>query len=96
MAVLLNWSSAVTVLENADPAVAEAGAATAKCVADAAVTRIEADVPVMDAVIVSVAVTVCVPAVFSVSLNVSVPFVSVEFAGSTACPSLEVKCTVPL
>ncbi len=55
MAVLLNWSSAVTALENADPAVAEAGAVTAKCVADPAATAIEPVVPVMDAETVSVA-----------------------------------------
>ena len=37
----------------------------------------------------------CEPAVFSVTLNVPVPDVSVEFAGSVAFPSLELKCTVP-
>jgi hypothetical protein len=31
----------------------------------------------------------------SVALNVPVPDVSVEFAGNTEAPSLEVKCTVP-
>ncbi len=35
------------------------------------------------------------PPVLSVAANVPVPFVSVEFAGSVADPSLLVKCTVP-
>ena len=95
--MLSNGSVAFTVTSCESPgADGFASPLTSRCVAALAFTLIEADVPVMDAVIVSVAVTVCVPAVFSVSLNVSVPFVSVEFAGSTACPSLEVKCTVPL
>ena len=53
--------------------------------------------PVIDAVTVSVAVIICVPAVFSVTppTNVFTPLVSVEFTGSTAAPSDEVKCTVP-
>ena len=66
MAVLLNWSSAVTVLENADPAVAEAGAATAKCVANAGVTVVDA-LPMIDEVAVSVAVRLCEPAVTNVT-----------------------------
>src|SRR5438067_1830870 len=37
----------------------------------------------------------CVLAVFKVALNVPLPLVSVESAGSTAWPSLLVKCTVP-
>ena len=52
-------------------------------------------VPVIDGVTVSVAVSVCVPAVRSVALNVPTPLVSVAFAGSVAAPSLLVKCTVP-
>jgi hypothetical protein len=54
------------------------------------------DVPAIDAVTVSVAVTVCAPAVFKVTENVPTPFVSIEFAGSTAAPSLLVKWTVPV
>jgi hypothetical protein len=54
------------------------------------------DVPVIDAVTVSVAAIVCAPAVFSVTENVPTPFVSVEFTGNTALPSLLVKCTVPV
>ena len=53
-------------------------------------------VPVIEAVTVSVPVMVWLPAVLSVALSVPVPFVSVEFAGSTACPSVLVKCTVPV
>ena len=88
-------SRAVTVKLNALPAVADAGADTAKCVAVPAVTLIEFDVPVIEAVTVSVAVMVCAPAVFSVAENVPVPLVRVVFAGNTAAPSLLVKCTVP-
>src|SRR5260370_1051035 len=46
-------------------------------------------------VIVSVAVRDCVPAVFKVAVNVPVPLVSAELAGSVAWPSLLVKWTVP-
>jgi len=52
-------------------------------------------VPVIEAVTVSVAVMVWLPPVFSVAEKVAVPFVSAEFAGSTAWPSLLVKCAVP-
>jgi hypothetical protein len=54
------------------------------------VTLIEPDVPDIP-VAVSVAVTVCAPAVFNVTENVPVPSVNVEFAGSTAWLSLLVK-----
>jgi hypothetical protein len=66
-----------------------------KCVADPALTTIAFDVPVIEEVTVSVAVTVRLPAVFSVALNVPVPFVSVLFAGKLALASVLVKCTVP-
>jgi hypothetical protein len=59
-------------------------------------TVIVPDVPVIDAVFVSAAVTVCAPIEFSVTENVPTPFVSVEFAGKTAFPSLLAKCTVPV
>lgn len=91
----MNASSAVTVNENAAPAVADAGAVTAKCVAAAGETAIGAEVPVIDDVTVSVAVIVWFPAVLSVAENVPVPLTSVEFAGRTAWPSLLVKWTVP-
>jgi hypothetical protein len=96
VAVALLASSAVTVNENATPAVADAGALTLKCVATPApLTTIAPLVPVIDAVTVSVAVIVRLPAVLSVALNVPTPLASVEFAGSTAAPSVLVKCTVP-
>jgi hypothetical protein len=52
-------------------------------------------VPVIEAVTVSVAVIVLLPDVFSVALNVPMPLVSVALAGSTAAPSVLVKCAVP-
>jgi hypothetical protein len=93
--VLFVASSAVTVKLNAVPAVALAGALTVKCVAAAALTLTFADVPVIEDVTESVAESVWLPAVLSVALKVPTPLVSVLFAGSTACPSLVVKCTVP-
>jgi hypothetical protein len=53
------------------------------------------EVPEIVAVAVSVAVMVWPPRVFSVAEKVPVPFASVELAGSTAWPSVLVKCTVP-
>ena len=61
----------------------------------AALTRIDFVEPVIEAVTVSVAVTVWLPVVFSVAEKVPVPFVSAEFAGRTAWLSVLVKCTVP-
>jgi hypothetical protein len=49
----------------------------------------------IDELTVSVAVSVCPPAVLNVAENVPVPLVSVAFAGSVAFPSLLVKWTVP-
>ena len=49
----------------------------------------------MEAVTVSLAVIVWLPAVFSVAGKLPVPLVSVEFAGRTAWLSVLVKCTVP-
>jgi hypothetical protein len=88
-------SRAVTVTLKGEPAVAEAGADTEKCVAAPAVTLIALDVPVFEAVTVSVAVMVCTPMVLSVAENVPTPLVSVEFAGNPAAPSVLVNCTVP-
>jgi hypothetical protein len=51
--------------------------------------------PLVDAEAVSVAVSVCAPLVSIVAENWAVPPASVEFAGSMACASLLVKCTVP-
>jgi hypothetical protein len=59
------------------------------------VTLIEFEVPLIEAVTVSVAVIVWPPTVFNVAENFPVPFASVELAGSIAWPSVLVKCTVP-
>lgn len=58
-------------------------------------TSIDGEVPVMEAVTVSVAVMLWLPLVLSVTEKVPTPFVSVEFAGSKAWPSVLVKPTVP-
>jgi hypothetical protein len=89
--VLLNGSSAVTVRLNAVPAVAVLGALTAKCVAGEVLMVMALEVPVIEAFAVSMAVMVCVPAVFSVAENVPVPPLSVLSAGKTASVSLLVK-----
>ena len=63
----------------------------------AALISIEADVPVIDAVTVSVAVMVWPPAVFMVAEKMPVPFTSFELGGDrTAWKSLLVTCTVPV
>jgi hypothetical protein len=59
-------------------------------------TLIELEVPVIEGVAASVAEIVCAPAVFNVAEKFPTPFVSVELAGSTAWPSLLVKCAVPV
>jgi hypothetical protein len=56
---------------------------------------IELEVPVIEAVTVSIAVMDWLLALFSVAEKVPIPFVSIELAGSTAWPSLVVKCAVP-
>ena len=90
-------SSAVTVKLNEVPAVAFAGAVMEKCGLGAAPTSIDAEVPIIDAATVSVAVMVCVPAVFIVAEKVPVPLASVALAGDrTAWKSLLVRCTVPV
>ena len=93
---MFNPSSAVTVYEFDVPAVTGLVPVTEKWVAAPALTEIELEVPVMELVAVSVAVMVRGPVVLRVTENVPVPLVSVEFAGSTAAPSLEVKWTVPV
>lgn len=95
MATLLNASFAVTVKLNAVPAVADVGALTTSAVAGPAETVIFPDTPAIELVTVSVAVMVRVPAVFNVALNVPVPFVSAELAGSTACASVLLNLTAP-
>jgi hypothetical protein len=63
------------------------------CAAAPGFTVIVPDVPV---IVPDVPVIVWLPAVFRVAVNVPVPFVSVEFAGSVAWLSLLVNCTVPV
>ena len=92
----MNWSCAVTVKLKAVPLLAFPGAETAKCVAVAAFTAMSEDVPLMEAVTVSLAVMVAKPDVLRVAEKFPAPFVSVEFAGRIAAPSLLVKCTVPV
>ena len=53
------------------------------------------EAPVIEGVAASEAVIVCAPAVSNVAEKFPTPFVSVELAGSTAWPSVLVKCTVP-
>ena len=62
---------------------------------EVAPTNIEFELPVIEAVSVSVAVMVWLPAVFSVAGNVAMPWVSVELFCSEAWASVLVKCTVP-
>ena len=85
-------SLALTVTAKPVPAVAEAGAETAKWVAAAAPTS----TLVAPDSVPSPALTVWLPAVFSCAFaNDATPFVAVTFAGSTACASPEVRWTVP-
>jgi hypothetical protein len=95
--VLFEASSAVKVKLKGVPMVAVAGAITEKWVAAPLVllTAIELEVPVIEAVTVSVAVMVWAPVVFNVAEKVPVPFVSVVLGGSTAWASVLVKCIVP-
>lgn len=88
-------SFAVTVKLNAVPAETDAGAVTTSAVADPADTVIFPEEPVIELVTVSIAAIICVPAVFTVALNVPVPFVSAELGGSTACASVLLNFTVP-
>ncbi len=96
VAVLLLASRAVTVMLNAEPAVAELGAETTNRAAGPGATAISPLVPVMFDAAVSVAVTVRLPAVLKVTGKVPVPLFSVLLAGSTALLSEEVKWTVPV
>ncbi len=63
--------------------------------AAAAQTAMVLLVPVIEEVVVSVAVIVWLPAVSSVTLKVPTPLVSVASAGKDAAASLLVKCTIP-
>ena len=71
---MLAASSAVTVNVNATPAVVVAGAAvTEKWVTPPATTAIGPETPVMPGVTVSVAVTVCTPAICRVAGKTLLP-----------------------
>ena len=71
------------------------GAVTEKWVA-APLTLMEPEMPLIEALTVSVAVMVCSPAVFNVAEKVPAPLVTVELAGeNTAWVSLLVTRTVP-
>jgi hypothetical protein len=61
----------------------------------AAALTLMAAIPVMELLVVSVAVMVSAPAVSKVTGKFPVPIVNVESAGSFACASELVKCTVP-
>lgn len=89
-------SKAVTLTVISVPAVVESGALTEKWVAGPATTAIVSDMPVIEGVIVSVAVTVWEPIVFNVTEKVPDPFVRVMSAGRFASTSLLVKRTVPV
>ena len=79
-------SSALTVAEKAIPVVSAVAACTEMVVGGPGLTKIGLELPVMEPVTVSIAVIVWLPppTVFSVTEKVPVPFVNVEFAGSTA------------
>ena len=83
MATLPNASNAVTVKLKAVPAVAVVGAPTLKGVAAAAATEIELLVPVIDEVLVSVAVMVWLPAVFKVAKKEPTPLVRGGVGGAS-------------
>ena len=60
------------------------------------VTEIPSLVPVMEAVVVSVAVTVWRPSVLRVTENVPVPATRAKLVGRVAAVSLLVMATVPV
>ena len=96
MTVLPLASCAFTVKLTAVPAVADVGVETANLVAAPGLSEMGPQVPVIEAVAVSVAVMVWLPQVLKVAENVPMPLVRVEFAGSVAAESVLVKCTVPV
>ena len=91
---MLKESSAVTVKLNGVPALTVAVAGeTERVDAAAGPTEIALETPVSESA--PVAVTVWLPAVFSVIDPLPVPPVIVALAGNTAWASELVKCTVP-
>jgi hypothetical protein len=75
--------------------VTEPGVKMAKCVGALLTTLIMIGPLLIDVVVLSAAVRVVLVTVFSVAGKVPVPFVNTELGGSTAWPSLLVKCTIP-
>jgi hypothetical protein len=92
---LLAASSALTVTLKVALVFVEPGPFMARCVAVLLTTLIALDVAFNEAVTVSVAVMVCEPIDLNVTVKFPVRFVKGEFAGSTACASVLVKCRVP-
>src|SRR5579862_9882038 len=84
-------SSGVIVNQNEEANPIELGAVTLKWVADPAETLMGFDVPVVDGIMVSVAVIVWFPAVLNVAVKLPEPFVSVASCGSVALRSVLVK-----
>ena len=78
------------------PVVTEAGPETVMEANVPAFTAIALWEPVIELVVVSVAVIVCVPAVCKVTLKEPTPLVRAAFTGRTALLSLEVILTVPV
>ena len=95
VARLLKGSNARSVAEKLEPTVAVRGTFQVKWFAAAGATVTSELVPVMEAVIVSVAVISCWPAVFRVTGNVPAPLVRVLSDGNPAFGSVLMKCTVP-
>ena len=84
----------MTVTVSTPPAVSPLAPVTTSWVAVPGVTMPDS-VPVMAGVTVSVAVIVSDPDVFSVTLKVPTPSVSLALGGRTAWPSLLVIATLP-
>ena len=94
--MLPDKSAAVTVKLKAVPEVAVAGAETANRVVGPGVTRMEV-LPVMEEVVVSVAVTVCMPAVLNPIAGCAIPSIKVTALGKKSAPGSELLSTaVPL
>ena len=85
----------MTVKVNAFPPTAVAGTVMAYCVAAAAATETLSPC-LSDELAVSVTVSVSVPALNKVAVNVPVPSISRLLPGSDALVSLLLKCTVPV
>ena len=95
-----NASTARTAIVCALPAVCDEEPVTTSFAAAAEPTFTAALVPAIDELTVSVAVTVCAPAVARARApNVCAPAspaVNVKSPGSAACGSVDVRCAVPV